>query len=251
VYDPAPEPLLPSLPQESARILPIQRLGALIEVLICSGFPTQIFLITIMMAAGFDIRATGGALSPGFVFTLSLLDTGLVIALVFFFLHAHCERVRDVLLGNRAVLLEVLIGIALLPVVFGLAVMLLALIITFLPSLHNVPRNPLENMMQTRQDAMMFAAVVMIAGGLREEVQRGFILHRFDRYLGGGALGVLLYSVVFGLGHLEQGRDTAFAVALLGALWGLIYLTRRSIVAPMVSHAAFNLAQLLKYFLVR
>jgi membrane protease YdiL (CAAX protease family) len=98
---------------------------------------------------------------------------------------------------------------------------------------------------------MMFAVVVMIAGGLREEVQRGFILHRFDRYLGGGALGVLLYSVVFGLGHLEQGRDTAIAVALLGALWGLIYLTRRSIVGPMVSHAGFNLAQLLKYFLVR
>ena len=38
--------------------------------------------------------------------------------------------------------------------------------------------------------------------------------------------------------------------ALLGAIWGAIYLTRRSIVAPMVSHAGFNLGQVVKYFLI-
>jgi membrane protease YdiL (CAAX protease family) len=37
------------------------------------------------------------------------------------------------------------------------------------------------------------------------------------------------------------------ATGLLGLVWGLLYVIRRSIVAPMVSHAAFNLAQLLKY----
>jgi membrane protease YdiL (CAAX protease family) len=30
-------------------------------------------------------------------------------------------------------------------------------------------------------------------------------------------------------------------------VWGLLYLARRSIVAAMVSHAGFNLAQLLRY----
>jgi len=37
------------------------------------------------------------------------------------------------------------------------------------------------------------------------------------------------------------------ATALLGFVWGLLYISRRSIVAPMVSHATFNLTQLLKY----
>jgi membrane protease YdiL (CAAX protease family) len=85
---------------------------------------------------------------------------------------------------------------------------------------------------------------------VREEVQRGFILHRFGHYLGGAWTGVAVYSVLFGLGHLEQGYDAAIATGLLGALWGVVYLTRRSIVAPMVSHAGFNLGQLMKYLVV-
>jgi membrane protease YdiL (CAAX protease family) len=124
-------------------------------------------------------------------------------------------------------------------------------IFTLAPQLHNVPRNPLEDMLQNRGDAVMFGVVAMIAGGVREEIQRGFILHRFSQYLGGGWVGVMLYSVLFGLGHLDQGWDAAIAVATLGAIWGTIYLTRRSIIAPMVSHAGFNLTQLIKFVALR
>ena len=41
------------------------------------------------------------------------------------------------------------------------------------------------------------------------------------------------------------------ATGLLGAVWGCLYLARRSIVAPMVSHAGFNLAQLMNYVALR
>jgi len=106
-------------------------------------------------------------------------------------------------------------------------------------------------MLQNRRDAMMFGMVAMVAGGVREEIQRGFILHRFSHYLGGGLVGLVVYSTVFGLGHVDQGWDAAIAVATLGAIWGTIYLIRRSIVAPMVSHAGFNLAQVIKYVALR
>jgi membrane protease YdiL (CAAX protease family) len=128
---------------------------------------------------------------------------------------------------------------------------ILALVFTHAPQLHNVARNPLEEMLRNRTDAAVFAVVVMIAGGVREEVQRGFIVHRFGQYLGGGALGVLVYSLLFGLGHYGQGYDAALATASLGALWGLVYLRRRSIIAPVVSHAGFNLAQILKHVALR
>jgi membrane protease YdiL (CAAX protease family) len=82
---------------------------------------------------------------------------------------------------------------------------------------------------------------------VREEVQRGFILRRFEQYLGGGVLGIVLFSAAFALGHLNQGTDLALATGFLGALWGAVYLVRRSIVAPMVSHATFNLAQILRF----
>jgi membrane protease YdiL (CAAX protease family) len=234
VLEPVPEP---SYIPERRRVLPIERVGALVEILICSGFPTQVLLILVMRGFGMPMHAADGRLSAPFVFTLSLLDAGLVIALVLMFLLAHHESPRQVLLGNVRVL----------PAVFMLVMLVLVLVMRYAPQLHNVVTNPFEDMLQTRTDAVIFAIVVMIAGGVREEVQRGFIAHRFDQYLGGALWGVAIYSVFFGAGHIDQGYDAMIAIGILGFLWGLLYITRRSIVAPLVSHAAFNLAQLLKY----
>jgi membrane protease YdiL (CAAX protease family) len=98
---------------------------------------------------------------------------------------------------------------------------------------------------------MVFGVIVVIAGGLREEIQRAFILHRFGQGLGGARLGLVLFSLMFGLGHIEQGADVAIATAALGLFWGVLYLARRSIVASGVSHAGFNLAQVVVQGLIR
>jgi membrane protease YdiL (CAAX protease family) len=196
-------------------------------------------------------RLPDGTWSPLFVSTLSFLDTVLVIGLVFLFFNAHRERPRDVLLGSRPPLREAMLGILLVPAIFLLAVVVLVLLFALAPQLHNVTRNPFQDLLQTPRDAIVFAIVAMVAGGVREEIQRGFILHRFREYLGGGAAGVIVYSALFGLGHIDQGLDAVITVATLGAVWGTIYLIRGSIVAPMVSHAGFNLAQLIKFFALR
>jgi len=247
VYDPAPE--LPSI-TGSRSVVPLERIGAAMECLLCSGLPSQILLMLLLNGFGMRMHLADGRLSPPFVFTLSLVDAAVVISLVVLLLRAHHESVRTVLFGGRHHLREALLGVALLPAVFTAVLLVLALILKFAPWLHNVPRNPLEDMLLTRGDALIFAAVVLIAGGIREEVQRGFILHRFGRYLGGAGWGVVIYSVLFGMGHFDQGYDAMIATGLLGALWGLLFLARRSIVAPMVSHAGFNLAQLLKYLVL-
>jgi membrane protease YdiL (CAAX protease family) len=244
VLEPLPEPAY--IPVQR-RVMPLQRFGALVEILICSGFPTQVLLMVALRGFGLPALAADGTLSPPFVFTVSLLDAAVVVGLVLMFLRAHHESVRAVLLGERRVLREALLGIAILPAIFMLVMLVLVLVLRFAPGLHNVTRNPLEDMLRTRGDALIFAVVVMVAGGIREEVQRGFIAHRCGQYLGGALIGVAVYSVFFGLGHFEQGYDAMIATGLLGLVWGLLYVVRRSIVAPMVSHAAFNLAQLLKY----
>lgn len=251
VFDPAASQSEPAPAADIPGTLPGQRLGAVIEVLLCSGFPSQLFLIAVLTGFGMPMRTSDGQLSPPFVFTLSLVDAVIVVGLVFLFLSAHGESARGVLLGARPPVREALLGVALIPVVFLFVVAVLSLVLAVAPQLHNVPRNPLEDMLQNRRDAMVFAVVVMVAGGVREEIQRAFILHRFDQYLGGGAVGVVVFSGVFGLGHIEQGIDAAIATGLLGAAWGMAYLARRSVIAPMVSHAGFNMLQLVKYVALR
>ena len=60
----------------------------------------------------------------------------------------------------------------------------------------------------------------------------------------------MVTSAAFGAGHLMQGVDATIATGLLGAFWGVIYLRRRSCVAPMVSHAGFDLVQIVQFLVV-
>jgi membrane protease YdiL (CAAX protease family) len=113
------------------------------------------------------------------------------------------------------------------------------------PWLRTVPENPLASLLRNPRDAAVFAVVVVVAGGVREEIQRAFILDRFERHLGGALVGLGVFSLVFGLGHALQGWDAVLLTATLGVIWGALYLARRSVVAPIVCHAAFNLAQVL------
>ena len=102
-----------------------------------------------------------------------------------------------------------------------------------LPDLRKVPENPLRgagSVAGRRGFALLLVAIV--AGGMREEVQRAFLLHRFRADLGGAAIGLILTSVGFGIGHLVQGWDAMIVVtAALGAFWGL-----------SICHAAASLA---------
>ena len=248
MFDPSPPADVIPVPRP---ILPIERLGAALEVFLCSGFPTQLFLVWVLHGFGVEMLRPDESLLPAAVFAVSLVDTVLIIGLVVMLLRAHHESAREVLIGCRPILREVGLGILLIPVVFFLVALVLGLILYYAPFLRNVPENPLQGLMRNRTEAIVFAFVVIIAGGVREEVQRGFIIHRFDGFLGSGAAGVAVYSVLFGLGHYAQGWDASIATACLGFTWGLVYLRRRSVVAPVVSHAGFNLAQVVKALALR
>jgi membrane protease YdiL (CAAX protease family) len=201
-----------------------------------------------MNAAGFSPLKANGQLSLGYVVTLSLVDTVLLIGLIVLFLQSHGERLRDVLLGARPIEGEVRLGATLALAALAIGVAVLALIQAFAPSLHNVGHNPLQDLIHGPRSAAIFAIVVIVAGGVREEIQRAFILHRFSVWLGGGMVGVVVGSAAFGAGHLVQGYDAAITTGLLGVFWGLLYLRRRSVLAPMISHSGFNLIELLTYF---
>jgi membrane protease YdiL (CAAX protease family) len=232
-------------------VLPVERMAAALEVILCSGFPTQLVIVTVMSTFGLHMTLADGRLSAGFVFTLTLADTVLLVALIAFFFRAHRESMRTELFGPRTTWRDVMLGAALIPASFFLVVFVLLLLQLTVPALRNVPLNPLADMVKTRTDAVLFALVAMIGGGVREEIQRGFVLRRFEQYLGGGAVGLLVFSAVFGLGHVEQGHDVALATAVLGAFWGAIYLRRRTVAPAMIGHAGFNLAQIIKFAVLR
>jgi membrane protease YdiL (CAAX protease family) len=216
---------------------------ALFEVFLCSGLPTQVLVSAALVLGGIASRDADDGLSLVHVAILSLVDSALVMGLVVFFLRAGGERPRDVLLGRRWWLVESLLGIGLVPIVFLLVAVAAVTISAVAPWLHQ-PHNPLAALLNTRAGLIVFAVVGVVAGGLREELQRAFVLHRFEQRLGGAALGLVLFSLVFGAGHALQGWAVVVMTGLLGVFWGLTYLARRSVVAPVVCHSLFNLLEI-------
>ena len=222
----------------------------MVEILLCSGIPSQFALAYMFALAGFTPLASG-RLSLGYITTLLLLDATILIALIFWLLRRRGERPREVFLGTRPIGPEISLGVPMTAVVFVLAVIVLSTARLVVPSLHNVRENPLQQLIQTPMQALVLAIVATIGGGLREEIQRAFIIHRFEQHLGGAYVGLILYSLVFGLGHSLQGWDAVLTTAMLGAFWGYVYVARRSIVAPVVSHSGFNAAEIFVYVVSR
>jgi membrane protease YdiL (CAAX protease family) len=224
-----------------------RRLIAVAEIFLCSSLPTQILLQVLLVQAGMQPTTEGGGFSLTFVLISQLADTALLIVLMTVLTRAHGESVAALWLGRRPIVREVLLGLALVPGVFVLVVVLLNATRLLAPWLHNVPANPLEAMARGGpMEAAAFGVVAIVAGGVREELQRAFLLRRFEQHLGGPAVGVVVLSIAFGLGHAVQGWDAAITTGALGALWALVYLRRRSSIAPVVSHAGFNSLEVLR-----
>jgi membrane protease YdiL (CAAX protease family) len=215
-----------------------QRAVAAMEVALCSGVPTQLTLSVLFgprEGAGLDIR---------FVTPLLLADTAVLIGLIVVFLRSHGERPSEVFLGRRPWRGELRAAVPMTVAAYLTALVLLTTLGALVPWLHNVEENPLEALLKAPGDAALFAVVVVIAGGVREELQRAFVLRRFEQSLGGSTVGIVVSSAAFGLGHLVQGADAAVTTGLLGAFWGVAYLRRGSVIAPVISHAGFDLLQL-------
>jgi membrane protease YdiL (CAAX protease family) len=214
-----------------------------VEILLCSGYPTQLLISGALMAGGMDPQP-GGQLSVRFVFALATVDTVVLLSIILICILRRGQSPRRIFFGDVPPGREAFVGVLSTPFVIMFVVVLMVVIRVIAPSLRNVPDNPLEALLGDQGSVWIFLFVVIVAGGVREELQRAFLLHRFKNDLGQPWMGLLITSLSFGLGHTLQGYDVSLITGSLGALWGAMYLMRGSALAPMVSHSLFNAGQL-------
>ncbi len=231
--------------------LPLTRWFAMLQAFLVCGIPTQLLVaVVLVLFVGMQPFDSNG-ISLEFFATLSLLDTALVALMIRLFLFLSNEETRDVFIGRRPVKGEILRGLLLLPIVFAAVTAIMVGLRLLFPGLHNVQENQFASFLRSPLESTIFIVVVVLAGGIREEVQRAFILHRFEQKLGGVYWGLGIFSIAFGALHINQGIDAAIAVGSLGLLWGLLYIKRRSAVMAMVNHATFDVAQILQLVIAR
>jgi membrane protease YdiL (CAAX protease family) len=85
-------------------------------------------------------------------------------------------------------------------------------------------------------DLVLAIVLVIVVALCEETIFRGYLYLRLRAVTGSSAVALLLAAAVFALGHGYEGSLGVATVGVMGLIFNLVYLWRRSLVAPMVMH---------------
>ena len=193
-----------------------------------------LFLIVPSMVLSFFAVKQG---SVGFTFTAVatiLRDVGLV-TLILFFLWRNGERLEAIGWVFKRKWLDVLLGVFLFPVVFFGA----AWLERFLLSIgFTVPSTPQPSLTPQLDPVHLILSVVLVTvvAISEETIFRGYLILRFQALAGGVGWAVLLSALIFSLGHGYEGSAGVVTVGVMGLVFALTYVWRKSLVMPMTIH---------------
>ncbi len=199
-------------------------------------FEVAIFLLLIVPSMIISYLAFGKA-KFGFSFlaiSVILRDIALT-CLVVFFLWRDGEPLARLGWKFTRLKQEAALGVALfLPILFGETI--IQKVFEWFGLTSNlsrvarllIPKSPFEIFL-----ACILVTVVAVA---EETIFRGYLMLRFNNLTGSIAAAVLISSVVFSIGHGYEGAANLGTVGVLGVILALIYVWRKSLVAPVVLH---------------
>ncbi len=223
-----------------------ERFLALFEVLLLSGLLSS--SLAVLPLAAFHRKSA--ELLTNDVKTLSsflLLETAITIFFLVMVLKVHQETICSLGFQWDHWERNLLIGLALVPFLFLINDFVAIIFRNYLPKYYT-EKNPLTEIIHTPRQLALFVFSALVAGGIKEELQRAFIINRFGRYLGGAGVGLVLWSLAFGAGHYVQGAQGITIATIYGLIFGITYLVSRSLIAPIVAHGAYDALALLAYW---
>jgi len=208
--------------------VPLGRVEQLAEVSV------YLFLIVPSMVLSFFVVKRGGLGFPLVAVSTNLRDVGL-LGLVLFFVWRNGEPFDRIGWTFARRWREVSLGVGLfVPFVLGVGLLGRALEAAGL----SAPSTPLPSFLAAKGLTEFVLALVLVAiVALAEEtIFRGYLLLRLQSITQSSPAAVLLSSVIFSLGHGYEGSAGVVTVGVMGLALALIYLWRKSLVAPMVMH---------------
>jgi membrane protease YdiL (CAAX protease family) len=193
-----------------------------------------LFLIAPSIALSFFVIKQG---SIGFVITsiATILRDLALVALVLFFIWRNKESIKSIGWMARKGLKEVLIGVLLFLPMFYVTGILDHLLVE---AGFSSPSTPLPALEATGglTEIILGVILVTIVAISEETIFRGYLILRFKNIFASPAVAVIFSSVIFSLGHGYEGSAGVVTVGFIGFIFALVYLWRKSLVAPIVMH---------------
>jgi len=176
-----------------------------------------------------------------------LFESTIVFIILFMLMKARGETLSMLGMRRKQWKTNILLGVLAVPCLLLLSSAVSLFFKHFLPE-YALDKNPLTEMVHSPRQLILFMIVVIIGGGIKEELQRAFILRRFSQHLGGAVTGIVTWSLIFGAEHYVQGLQGMCSAAILGFIFGILYLIRGNLILTITAHAVYNTLILLIYW---
>ncbi len=195
-----------------------------------------VFLLLIVpsMLLSFLVVRQGGL---GFVVTAWATigrDLGLV-SLIVFFLWRNGEPVARIGWAFKNGGKEAALGVGLFFLLFAGTTLVESLLRSAgVPA----PAAPMPHFLTAKGPAELGLALALVAvvAAAEEIIFRGYLIHRLSAITRRPAVAALLSAIIFSLGHGYEGAAGVVTVGAMGLALALVYLWRRTLLAPIVMH---------------
>jgi len=198
-----------------------------------------VFLLLIVPSLVFSfVDAGGSAVSfPIAAVATIIRDAGLV-ALVLLLIARDRQPIAAIGWVRRDIGRDALIGLALsIPLFIGAQVLEAILRAAGLSSPSSTP-----GLTPRGAGEIVLALVLVLVVAVAEEtIFRGYLILRLASVLGDRRWAVIGSSVIFAIGHGYEGGAAVITIGVIGLVFALVYVWRRSVVAPIVMHLVFDL----------
>jgi membrane protease YdiL (CAAX protease family) len=184
-------------------------------------------LTSLFLTSYGDLRFTPVAVS-------SILSDLALMSLVFYFLWRNGESLGQIGWKSTNAVRDIGWGVVLyFPILFGIGYLE-----NLLRSAGFSAHKSLPSFLTAHGPGkIVLASILVTVVAIAEEtIFRGYLIHRFKALTGSAAAAVLLSSLIFAMGHGYEGMAGMISIFVLGVIFALIYLWRKSLVAPMVIH---------------
>jgi membrane protease YdiL (CAAX protease family) len=198
------------------------------------GVELLVFLLLVMPPLALSLVTTLRGLPFVLVAVATSLRDVALVALVLFFLWRNGERRATVGWTARGLGREVALGLLLFPGAAGLASSTVGALRSF--GIAAAPHTPRALAPRGVGETILGVVVVVIVAISEETIFRGYLIGRLRELTRSAAAAVVLSTAVFTLGHGYEGPAGMVGVAVLGIVFALVYLWRRSLVAPVTMH---------------
>jgi len=193
-----------------------------------------LFLIVPSMVFSFFVVRQGG-LSFVLVAVATILRDLALVSLILFFIWRNREPIDRIGWTFENVWKEMALGIGLfIPLSFSSGLLESALHAVGFSS----PSTPLPALVTNKglTESLLGLILVVIVAISEETIFRGYLILRLNGIIASPAAAVLLSAVIFSLGHGYEGSAGVITVGFMGLILALVYMWRKSLIAPIVMH---------------